>query len=203
MANFICEFEGVRGRNLKLYDTKIIITTKLAASSLITGNFTDGEKTIYLCDVVGVQFKKSGDLIGYLQFENSSIQMNNQSNNMYSENTFTYKDGKNRITNKLMEAVYDFITDRIEEIKYNVTLINEIPDFESMKICEVNVSGSDDKYDDNSTIEEFSETLKSLKCEMCDEHFEHLTYCKIKDDMGTRYRNICDDCIQKLNATKQ
>ena len=82
MANFICEFEGVRGRNLKLYDTKIIITTKLAASSLITGNFTDGEKTIYLCDVVGVQFKRSGDLIGYLQFETSSIQMNNQSFNL-------------------------------------------------------------------------------------------------------------------------
>lgn len=203
MANFICEFEGVRGRNLKLYDTKIIITTKLAASSLITGNFTDGEKTIYLCDVVGVQFKRSGDLIGYLQFETSSIQMNNQSNNMYSENTFTYKDGKNRITNKLMEAVYAFITNRIEEIKYDVTLINTIPDFESMKICEVNVSDSDDKYDDDSTIKEFSEPLTGLKCEMCDEHFEHLTYCKIKDDMGTRYRNICDDCIQKLNATKQ
>ena len=28
MANLICELEGVRGRILKLYDTKIIITTK-------------------------------------------------------------------------------------------------------------------------------------------------------------------------------
>ncbi len=203
MANFICEFEGVRGRNLKLYDTKIIITTKLAVGSLITGNFTDGEKTIYLCDVVGIQFKRSGDLIGYLQFETSSIQMNNQSNNMYSENTFTYKDGKNRITNKLMEAVYTFITDRIEEIKYDVTLINEIPDFESMKICELNVNESDGKYDDDSTVKEFTETLTGLKCEMCEEQFGHLTYCKIKDDMGTRYRNLCDNCIQKLNATKQ
>jgi len=65
MARFIYEFEGVRGRNLKLYDTKIIITTKKTVGSLITGNFTDGEKTIFLRDVVGVQFKKSGGLIGY------------------------------------------------------------------------------------------------------------------------------------------
>ncbi len=134
MANFICEFDGVRGRNLKLYDTKIIITTKKTVGSLITGNFTDGEKTIYLCDVVGIQFKKSGGLIGYLQFETPSIQMNNINDNMFSENTFTYEDGKNGITNDLMVALYDFITDRIEELKYGSSIISKTPDFESMKI---------------------------------------------------------------------
>lgn len=41
------------------------------------------------------------------------------------------------------------------------------------------------------------------QCQLCDNYFEHLTYCKIVDDMGTRYRNICDGCIQKYNATKQ
>ena len=41
------------------------------------------------------------------------------------------------------------------------------------------------------------------QCQMCGNYFEHLTYCRIKDDMGTRYRNICNDCIQKHNATKQ
>lgn len=133
MANFICEFEGVRGRNLKLYDTKIIITTKKTAGSLITGNFTDGEKTIYLCDVVGVQFKKSGLAIGYLQFETPSMQMNNKNDNFFSENTFTYEKGKNGITNLLMEKVYSYIVDRIEELKYNTTIITHIPDFESMK----------------------------------------------------------------------
>ena len=44
---------------------------------------------------------------------------------------------------------------------------------------------------------------KEEKCEICDEYFEHLTYCKIKDDMGTRYRNICDECIQKYNAIQK
>ena len=41
------------------------------------------------------------------------------------------------------------------------------------------------------------------QCQLCGKYFEHLSYCKIIDDMGTRYRNICDDCIQKHNATKQ
>lgn len=132
MANFICEFEGVRGRNLKLYDTKIIITTKKTAGSLITGNFTDGEKTIYLCDVVGVQFKKSGLAIGYLQFETPSIQMNNKNDNFFSENTFTFEDGKNEITNELMTTLYNFVTDRIEELKYGNVIISKIPDFKSI-----------------------------------------------------------------------
>jgi len=134
MALFICEFEGVRGRNLKLYDTKVIITTKKTVGSLITGNFTDGEKTIYLRDVVGVQFKKSGGLIGYLQFETPSMQMNNKNDNMFSENTFTYEADKNGITNELMTALYNFVTDRIEELKYSTSIINKTPDFEAMKI---------------------------------------------------------------------
>ena len=41
------------------------------------------------------------------------------------------------------------------------------------------------------------------QCQLCGEYFEHLTYCKITDDMGTRYRNLCDSCIQKHNAIKQ
>ena len=124
MANFICELNGVRGRNLKVYDTKIVITTKISVGSVLTGNSTDGTKTIYLCDVVGVQFKKSGNMIGFIQFETSSLQMDNKSDNFSSENTFTYEKGKNGITNGLMEYVYNFICDRIEEIKYNVSIID-------------------------------------------------------------------------------
>ena len=41
------------------------------------------------------------------------------------------------------------------------------------------------------------------KCELCDKYFDHLTYCKITDDWGTRYRNICDECMQKHNAKPQ
>ena len=118
MAKLIYELQGVRGREMKLYDTKCVITTKKTAGSLLTGNFTDGEKTIFLCDVVGIQFKESGGLIGYLQFETSSMQMNNKDNNMFSENTFTFEDGKNGVSNYLMREVYAYVVDRIEELKY-------------------------------------------------------------------------------------
>ena len=118
MAKLIYRLHGVRGREMELYDTKCVITTRKTAGSLLTGNFTDGEKTIFLCDVVGVQFKKSGAMIGYLQLETPSVQMNNKNDNMFSENTFTFEDGKNGVTNGLMREVYDYIVDRIEEIKY-------------------------------------------------------------------------------------
>lgn len=129
MANFIREFVGARGRNLKLYDTKIVINTKKTVGSLITGNYTDGEKTIFLCDVVGVQFKTNDSFLGYLQFETSSMQMNNQKDNMFSENTFTFEDNKNGITNAMMEQVYKYVVDRIEEIRYGTTIPAKIPDF--------------------------------------------------------------------------
>ena len=118
MAQLIYELIGVRGREMKLYDTKCVITTKKTAGSLLTGNFTDGEKTIFLCDVVGVQFKESGGLIGYLQFETPSMQMNNKADNMFSENTFTFENGKNGVTNALMQQVYQYVVDRVEELKY-------------------------------------------------------------------------------------
>lgn len=40
------------------------------------------------------------------------------------------------------------------------------------------------------------------KCQICGEYVDHLTYCKIDDDYGTRYRHICDSCMQKYNAQK-
>ena len=118
MAKLICKLEGVRGRTMTLYDTKCVIKTKVTAGSVITGNATDGEKTLFLKDVVGVQFKESGALIGYLQFETSSIQMNNQKSNMFSENTFTFEHNKNGVTNEQMEIIYHQVCNIIEAIKY-------------------------------------------------------------------------------------
>lgn len=127
MAKLIYELIGVRGRRMKLYDTKCVITTDKTVGSFISGNITDGEKTIFLKDVVGVQLKKSGLLIGYLQFETPSMQMNNQKDNMFSENTFTYENGKNDITNELMDEVYRYVVDRIEELKYGIAPTSAVP----------------------------------------------------------------------------
>lgn len=129
MANFICEFKGVRGRTLRVYDTKCIIKTDVTFGSLFTNNATDGEKTIFLKDVVGVQYKNSGITVGYLQLETASSQMNNKDSNFYSENTFTFEEDKNGITSVLMRKVYDYLVDRIEELKYGVEIIEEVPDF--------------------------------------------------------------------------
>ena len=113
MAIFICTIEGVRGRTLHIYDTKVEIDTQVTVGSVVTGNATDGEKTIFLKDVVGVQFKRSGLTLGYLQFETPSMQMNNRGDNMFSENTFTFEGD-----NLLMEKIRDFLVDRIEGYKY-------------------------------------------------------------------------------------
>lgn len=118
MARLLYDLTGVRGRSMKLYDTKCVINTTAGIGSFMTGNSTDGEKTIFLKDVVGVQFKKSASLIGYLQFETPSMQMNNSNSNMFSENTFTFEAGKNGITNEFMESLYHYVVDRIEELKY-------------------------------------------------------------------------------------
>ena len=118
MAQFLFRLEGVRGRSMMVFDRKCIISTKPGMGSFITGNVTDGDKTIFFKDVVAVQFKRSGSLIGYLQLETSSAQMNNQGSNMFSENTFTFQHGVNGVTNEQMEAVYHQLCDIIETIKY-------------------------------------------------------------------------------------
>ena len=119
MANLICELIGNRGRSIKIYDNKCEIRTEVTAGSVITGNATDGVKTIFYIDCAGVQFKESGALIGYLQMETPSMQMNNQKSNFWSENTFTFEDKGGTVTNQLMRDVYKYITDRMEGYKYN------------------------------------------------------------------------------------
>ncbi len=128
MANLIAEIKGSRGREIKIYDTKCEIRTRVTLGSILTDNATDGVKTIYLCDVIGVQFKQSGLALGYLQFETGSMQMNNKSSNFFSENTFTFENGKNSVTNDFMEKVYNYVVDRIEEIKYGEKIITNVPD---------------------------------------------------------------------------
>jgi len=118
MANLICELIGSRGRSIKIYDNKCEIKTEVTAGSVITGNATDGVKTVFYIDCTGVQFKEAGALIGYLQIETPSMQMNNQKSNFWSENTFTYEDKGGIVTNRLMRDVYKYITERMEGYKY-------------------------------------------------------------------------------------
>lgn len=111
----IYDLKGVRGRHIEVYEDKVVLSVKVGLGSLLTGNVSDGEKTIYFVDCIGVQFKKSGLQIGYLQFETASGMMNALQNNFFNENTFTFDTTVQ--SNDKMEEVANYCKGRIDEIK--------------------------------------------------------------------------------------
>lgn len=111
--NPIYYLNGARGRYIKVYDDRCILGTKAGVASFITGNATDGEKTIYYSDILGVQFKKSGVTLGYLQLETASVTMNNKSDNFFNENSFTFEAN---MEYKAKE-VADYIQRKVSEVK--------------------------------------------------------------------------------------
>ena len=117
MARFIARVLGARGRTLSIYDTKCVISTTVTPGSILAGNATDGEKTIFYPDCVGIQFKEAGRTLGFLQLETASMQMNNQTSNVSSENSFTFEDVPGS-TNAVMQIVYSAVCDLVETVKY-------------------------------------------------------------------------------------
>ena len=111
----VYSIDGVRGRHIDIFENKCVIKTRPTLGSFLASNMTDGEKTIYYKDCVGVQFKKAGFSIGYLQFETSSGMMNNKNSNFFGENSFTFDTTK--ISNEKMEEVANFVKKKIDEIK--------------------------------------------------------------------------------------
>lgn len=111
--NFIVyDLQGCRGRSMLVYRDRCVISTKVTAGSVITGNATDGEKTIFYKDVIGVQYKMTGLTVGYLQLETASAQSNNLASNQFSENTFTFEKD-----DKLMEEVKNYVIYMISQFK--------------------------------------------------------------------------------------
>lgn len=89
--NCLFDITGCRGRAIKVYEKHIVITTDVTLGSVLTNNATDGEKTIFYKDIIGIQYKRPGFTIGYLQLETAAGQMNNLKSNAFSENTFTFE----------------------------------------------------------------------------------------------------------------
>ena len=114
-VGLIYDLQGVRGRYIKVYDNRAILTVKAGLGSFITGNVSDGEKTIYYKDCIGIQFKESGFQIGYIQLETASRMMNMSQNNFFNENTFTFDTSVQ--TNEKMREVADYIRSRVESYK--------------------------------------------------------------------------------------
>ena len=103
--------DGARGRIMDVFEDCCVFTTKVSLGSIITKNATDGEKTVYFADCLGVQFKKTGLTIGYLQLETASSTMNNRHNNFFAENTFTFTNCEN------IDEVVGYIQSRIATYK--------------------------------------------------------------------------------------
>ncbi len=129
----IYSINGVRGRHIDIYENKCVIKTKVTIGSLITNNATDGEKTIYYKDCVGIQFKPSKFTIGYLQFETAAGMMNNKNSNFWAENSFTFDPSV--VSNEKMEEVANYVKRRVDEIKSgeNRVVTNAVSPAEELK----------------------------------------------------------------------
>ena len=116
MSNKIYELKGVRGKLLDVYENKVVIKIKIGIGSIMSGSTFNGEKTIYFSDCTGIQFKKAGLMIGYLQFETASNGVNGGgAGNFYAENSFNWETTK--ISNKIMIEVAEYCKKQIEEYK--------------------------------------------------------------------------------------
>ena len=113
--DLVYTIDGVRGRHIDIYKDKVVITIKVTLGSLITHNATDGEKTVYYSDCIGVQFKQSKFTIGYLQLETASSNGNHKNSNFFEENSFTFD--TTVISNEKMIEVADYIKSRVDAVK--------------------------------------------------------------------------------------
>ena len=107
--------DGSRGRSLDVFPNKCIISVDATLGALVTGNATDGEKTIYYGDCIGLQYKRAGVILGYLQLETATSAMNNNQSNLFNENTFTYDE--NKISNSEMDVIVDYVKAQVENVK--------------------------------------------------------------------------------------
>ena len=118
-AKFPFTIHGARGRSIEIFENKCIITTDVTLGSIITKNATDGSKTIYYSDVVGVQFKEAIATLGYLQLETAGMIMNNSKSNFFNENTFTFDNIATPYgsMNEYMRKIADYVQKRVEYYK--------------------------------------------------------------------------------------
>ena len=107
------------GKILDVYDNKVVFSSTKSTSTLVTGlvfgtSVTQGEKTIYYKDAVGVQYKPSSIADGYIQIETAAGGVTSSSSQYGGENSIQFS-GKERNTEA--EIIVDFIKRKIEEIK--------------------------------------------------------------------------------------
>ena len=127
--DLVYSIDGVRGRHIDIYKDRVVINVRVTLGSIITRNATDGEKTIFYIDCIGIQFKQAGFSIGYLQLETASSNGNHKDSNFFDENSFTYD--TTVISNERMVEVADYVKSRVAAVKRgrevtNVSVADEL-----------------------------------------------------------------------------
>ena len=151
MIKPVYRISGARVRSIEIYPNKCVITVSVTFGSIFSSNATDGQKTIFYCDVVGVQFKKPGMTLGYIQLETASSSQNNEQSDLFNENTFTFEDSQ--LSAFEAEKIRDYIVGQVELIKtmscFGITPAQEISKFK--KLFEEGII-SKKEYSDNRAI---------------------------------------------------
>ncbi|MCF0135911.1 MAG: SHOCT domain-containing protein [Lachnospiraceae bacterium] len=148
--------DGCMGRSIDIYPEKCVITVDASLGSLITGNVTDGEKTIYYRDVVGLQYKHTKTTIGYLQFETSTGLMNNRESNFFNENSFTFDHAT--VDNEIMDGMVAYIKQCMDAVK----CVGISPEAKALKAAQA-IAAFKDLLDKGAiTEEEFEKKKKEL-----------------------------------------
>ena len=106
------------GKILDVYENKVIFTSTKSTSTVVSSLLfssatTQGEKTIFYKDAIGVQFKPSSVLDGYIQVETAAGGMTSSSSAYGGENSIQF----GQQVNADAEIVSNYIRQRIEEIK--------------------------------------------------------------------------------------
>lgn len=105
---------GAIGRILWVYEDKCVIYVAPTIGAALTGNVTDGVKSVFYHDCIGVQYKEPGATLGYLQLETASGLMNNSGSNLFNENTFTFE--REDIIPRMRE-VYEYVCSKVSLYK--------------------------------------------------------------------------------------
>ena len=105
------------GKILDVYENKVVFTSTQSTSTVVTalllgGSTTQGEKTIYFKDAIGVQYKPSTVTDGYIQVETSAA--GRSASSAYGGENSIQFGGK---SNADAEIIASFIRTKIEEIK--------------------------------------------------------------------------------------
>ena len=106
------------GKILDVYENKVVFTSTQSTSTVITGlvfgsSMTQGEKTIYFKDAIGVQYRPSSIADGYIQVETAAGGVSTSSSQYSGENSIQFG-GK---LNAEAEIIANYIRSKIEEIK--------------------------------------------------------------------------------------